>query len=261
MDYQTIAFGTYRLTSDTLPNALNNALLTGYRGIDTASLYNNQKIIGDFLSENQINRNQIWITSKLPPKIISKSENEIIENIIKTMSDLQTKYLDLFLLHSPVKEQNIKAWAVIEGFQRQGYFKNIGVSNYDIDDLKEIQNFSTTSIFTNQLEISPFLIRSKVIEYMKNYDIKITAHSSLAKGEKFDNVILQDIARKYSRTPAQIMLKWAIQNKFHIIPRSSKYEHINEDIQLDFIIGDEDMNSLNDLNIGYTTHPQYKFAN
>lgn len=261
MDYQTISFGTYRLTSDTLPNALYNALLSGYRAIDTASLYNNQKIIGEFLSQNQINRENIWITSKLPPKIISKTENDIIENIVKTMDDLQTKYLNLFLLHSPVKEHNTKAWAIIEGFQRQGYFKNIGVSNYDIDYLKEIQNFSTTNIFTNQLEISPFLIRSKVIEYMKNNDIKITAHSSLAKGEKFDNVILQEIAGKYSRTPAQIMLKWAIQNNFYIIPRSSNSEHINEDILLNFIIDDEDMNSLNDLNIGYTTHPQYKFVN
>lgn len=261
MNYQPITFGTYRLTNDTLPNALAYALSSGYCAIDTASLYNNQKIIGDFLSENEINRDYLWITSKLPPKIISKNENEIIENITKTMSDLETKYLDLFLLHSPVKDQNTKAWTIIEGFHHQGYLKNIGVSNYDVNDLKEIQNFSTTSIFTNQLELSPFLIRPKVIEHMKKSNIKITAHSSLAKGEKFDNDVLQEIAKKYLRTPAQIMLKWALQKEFYIIPRSSKFNHIAENIVLDFNINDDDMLLLDSLDIGYTTHPQYKFSN
>lgn len=260
MQYQPITFGTYRLKDNTLSEALTAAFDSGYRAIDTALLYNNQQIIGEFLGQNQLNRNEIWITSKLPPKIISMTENDIINSVVKTFDDLRTPYVDLYLLHCPVKDHNTKAWSVIEGFHRQGYLRNIGVSNYDINDIKEISNFSTTSIFTNQLELSPFLTRPHVTGFLKSVGIPITAHSSLAKGEKFNNPVLQSISDKYSRTPAQILLKWALQNQFHIIPRSSKHTHIYEDINLGFNISDDDMMELNGLNIGYTTHPQYKFV-
>jgi len=259
MEYQLITFGTYRLKDNTLSEALTAAFESGYRAIDTALLYNNQQIIGNFLGQNQLNRNEIWITSKLPPKIIPMAENDIVNSVLKTFDDLGTKYLDLYLLHCPVKDHNTKAWTVIEGLHRQGYLRNIGVSNYDINDIKEISNFSTTSIFTNQLELSPFLTRSRVTNFLKSVGIPITAHSSLAKGEKFNDPILQNISDKYSRTSAQILLKWALQNQFHIIPRSSKQSHIQEDINLDFIISNDDIAELNGLNIGYTTHPQYKF--
>lgn len=259
MDYQNIMFGTYRLNGAILNDALHNAFITGYRSIDTASLYNNQVIIGNFLSQNQINHNEIFITSKLPTKIIQKTESEIIDNITKTMLDLKINYIDLFLLHGPVKEHNIKAWNIIERFHYQGYIRNIGISNYDINDIEEIINFSTTPIFTNQLELSPFLIRHKVINYLNSSNIKITAHSSLAKGEKLTDPSLLLIANKYNKSPAQIMLKWALQNNFHIIPRSSNSSHIKENFILDFNIENIDIDFLNELNCGYTTHPQYKF--
>lgn len=261
MEYQNISFGTYRLTNDTLERSLISALETGYRGIDTASLYNNQNTIGLTLSKNEINRNELWITSKLPPKVISKTESEIIENITKTLTDLNTNYIDLFLLHCPVKDNNIKAWSIIESFYNQGYIKNIGVSNYDVNHIEEITNFSTTPIFTNQIELSPFLTRTKIVDYLKSKNIKITAHSSLAKGEKLNDLVLQILSNKYSKTPAQIMLRWGQQNGYYLIPRSSNSEHIIDDFNIDFNISDEDMTILNSMNINYTTHPQYKYVN
>ncbi len=119
------------------------------------------------------------------------------------------------------------------------------------------RSIDTASLY--QIELSPFLKRPKVIKYMNNNNIIISAHSSLAKGEKFNDPILLKIANKYNKSPAQIMLKWGLQNNFRIIPRSSKKEHILEDINLNFIIYENDMQELNDIDTIHITHPQYTF--
>jgi diketogulonate reductase-like aldo/keto reductase len=258
MEYPQVSFGTYRLGDNTY-KSLNDALINGYRSIDTASLYKCEHLIGKFLKENEINRSEIWITSKLNPKMMDKSEGEILESINKTLTDLNTNYLDLFLIHCPNKTENIniKCWSIIENLYKNGTFRNIGVSNFNIDDLEEIKLFSTTPIYTNQIELSPFLKRPIVCEYMKKNNIIISAHSSLAKGEMFDNITLKNIASKYNKTPAQIMLKWGLNNNYHIMPRSSKYNHINDNLNLNFELNNDDMEELNNINITHITHPKY----
>jgi diketogulonate reductase-like aldo/keto reductase len=258
MEYPQISFGTYRLGTNT-NKSLNDALLNGYRSIDTASLYKCEHIIGQYLKENEINRSEVWITSKLNPKVMDKSEGDILESIYKTLSDLNTDYLDLFLIHCPSNDNNIniKCWNIIEKLYKNGTFKNIGVSNFNVEHLEEIKHFSTTSIFTNQIELSPFLKRPIVCDYMKKNNILISAHSSLAKGEKLDNIIITNIAKKYNKTPAQIMLKWGINNNYHIMPRSSKNNHINDNFNLDFELNKNDMEELNNIDITHITHPKY----
>ena len=115
MEYPQISFGTYRLGTNT-NKSLNDALLNGYRSIDTASLYKCEHIIGQYLKENEINRSNIWITSKLNPKIMDKIEGDILESINKTLLDLNTNYLDLFLIHCPSNDNNIniKCWNILE---------------------------------------------------------------------------------------------------------------------------------------------------
>jgi diketogulonate reductase-like aldo/keto reductase len=256
MDYPDISFGTYRLGKETY-KSLEYALMNGYRSIDTASLYQIEPIIGEFLSKNQINRSDIWITSKLNPKTYLKSNDDIKASILKTLADLNTSYLDLFLIHKPQDDCIIKCWSVLEEFYRQGIFRNIGVSNFDIHHMDMIRNFSTVPIYTNQIELSPFLKRPNVVRYMTENGIIISAHSSLAKGEKFNDETLVEIAKKYNKTPAQIMLQWGLQNNYRIIPRSSKCEHIVEDISLNFKISLDDMQILDDIKITHITHPQY----
>jgi diketogulonate reductase-like aldo/keto reductase len=252
----TINFGTYRLGKDTY-SALGHALECGYRAIDTASLYKVEDVIGQYISENRISRSELKITSKLNPKIMEKSESEIIGSIRKTLAELNTDYLDLFLIHAPKEEHIIKCWNIIETFYKNGIFKNIGVSNFDVHHMEAIRNFSTTPIYTNQLELSPFLKRPNVVKYMREKGIRITAHSSLAKGEKFNDPVLVKMASKYNRSSAQIMLAWAKQNDYSIIPRSSNKSHIAEDITLDFTISESDMNELNGITDIHITHPQY----
>ena len=113
MEYPQISFGTYRLGNNT-NKSLKDALHNGYRSIDTASLYKCEHIIGQYLKENEINRSEIWITSKLNPKVMDKNEGEILESINKTLSDLNTNYLDLFLIICPIDNNiNIKCWNIL----------------------------------------------------------------------------------------------------------------------------------------------------
>lgn len=259
MEYPVISFGTYRLGKDTY-QSLDYALMNGYRSIDTASLYQIENVVGNYIGKNQINRSDIWITSKLNPKTYTKSNDEIKQSILKTLNDLNTSYLDLFLIHKPQDECIIKCWSVLEEFYQQGIFRNIGVSNFDVHHMEMIHNFSKVPIYTNQIELSPFLKRPNVVKYMINNNIIVSAHSSLAKGEKFDDETILKISHKYSKTPAQIMLKWGIQNNYRIIPRSSKENHIIEDITLNFTINQNDMDELNNIQIEHITHPQYKLS-
>jgi diketogulonate reductase-like aldo/keto reductase len=257
MEYPSISFGTYRLGKDTY-TSLDHALLNGYRSIDTASLYQIEPVIGEYIGKNQINRSQLWITSKLNPKSYSKSADDIRAAICKTLSDLGTNYLDLFLIHRPPSDDDIiKCWSVLEDFYKQGILRNIGVSNFDIPHMEKISSFSKVPIYTNQIELSPFLKRPNVVKYMNDNGIMVSAHSSLAKGEKFDDSTIKMVAEKYNKTPAQIMLKWALQHNFKVIPRSSKKDHIVEDFNLGFKIDEDDMNSLDSISITHITHPQY----
>jgi diketogulonate reductase-like aldo/keto reductase len=256
MEYPQISFGTYRLGDNTY-KSLNDALNNGYRSIDTASLYKCEHLIGKYLKENEINRSDIWITSKLNPKVMEKNDSDILESINKTLNDLGTNYLDLFLIHCP-SNNNIKCWNIIEQLYKNGTFRNIGVSNFSSDHLEEIRLFSSTPIFTNQIELSPFLKRPIVCEYMKKHNILISAHSSLAKGEMFNNLTLQNISKKYNKSPAQIMLKWGINNNYHIMPRSSNNTHINDNYNLNFELNENDMDELNNIDLCHITHPKYK---
>ena len=207
--------------------------------------------------KNEIPRNEIWLTSKLSPKIIPKSESEIIKSILSTLTELNTDYLDLYLIHAPIDAHIIKCWSILEQFKREGVFRNIGVSNFKITHLQKITDFSTTPIFTNQIELSPFLTRTDLVTYMKEHNIPISAHSSLTKGEKLSDPTLVQVAKTYRKTPAQILLNWGLQSNYNVLPRSSNPSHIRENINLNFAICEEDMSILNNLNCNYQTHPQY----
>jgi len=258
MEYPLISFGTYRLKEKEIPIALETAFKCGYRSIDTASLYLNEKYIGNYIKTNEIARSDLWITSKLHPKIVSESEDLIIKSILTTLENLQTDYLDLFLIHAPNSTHMEKCWAILENFKRKGIFRNIGVSNFKCEHINQLLKFKTEPIFTNQIELSPFLTRLPLVKFMKDNSIPISAHSSLAKGEKFDTLELITMSQKYSKTPAQIMLKYAIQHNYNVIPRSGNSAHIKENFDLDFLIESTDIDILEQLNCDYYTHPQYK---
>jgi methylglyoxal/glyoxal reductase len=254
-----IGFGTYRLKEDDIKVALPIALEANYVHIDTAALYKNEKFIGDVLKKLKVDRSKLWITTKIDKFSINGGRKAVEKSLMSSLENLGTNYLDLVLLHAPGDslELDLEAWIVLEEYQKKKIIRHIGVSNYKEKELKNLMDNATVRPYTNQIEISPFWTREQLVKYCHEHKIIITAHSSLTKGEKFNDKTLQEIASKYKASPAQILLKWARQKGYVVIPRSHRRDHIIENISLNFEISDDDMAKLDKLNANFATHSQY----
>lgn len=258
--------GTALLLGKDVYNIVYNAIKIGYRHIDTAVTYGNGKKIGkairDAIKNSLVCREELFITIKIPTSIIervSNKKNILIKFIKKNLKKLGLKYIDLVLFHAPVIGMIRKSWSSLEDAyfalnenkrHRVGY---IGVSNYNVCNLTNILDSCRIKPYTNQIELSPFLTRNRVVNFCKLNDIKITAHSSLIKGRNFNNNLLITIGEKYDSSAAQILLKWAIQKGYYIIPMTSNIIHLEENFNLKFEINDDDMLLLDNLNENYCT--------
>ena len=260
-----IYFGTYKLTNEeTLLNSLENVYKYGYTKIDTATLYKNQHIIGQFLNtpDNKVNttyittdsqidlkisltkRDKFWITSKVSFRIMPKGESEIRKSIDKTLSDLQTHYIDLMIIHSPEKN-DILTWKILCDYKEKGLIRNIGLSNYNLVKLKEfIKNIDNPEeIYCNQIEFNPFLNRKDLIDYCKSLNIKVITYGNLY----YTNYIIDAIADKMNKTKEQLCARFALQKGLDIILMADEEKYIKMNMDLDFIISEEDMNNIEDI--------------
>ena len=258
-------FGTYTINDETtLLNSLETAYKYGYRRIDTATLYKNQHIIGKFINtpEKKTNtytkdlpdiksyltkRDTLWITSKVSFRVMPKGEVEIRKSIDKTLSDLQTHYIDLMLIHSPEKN-DILTWKILCEYKEKGLIRNIGLSNYNLVKLKvfikSIDN--PEDIYCNQIEFNPFLNRKELIEYCKLLNIKVVTYGNLY----YSNYIIDGIAEKMNKTKEQILLRFAKQKGLDIIVMAIEEKYIKMNIELDFIISEEDMIEIEEIGDG-----------
>jgi len=260
-----IYFGTYKLTNEeTLLNSLENVYKYGYTKIDTATLYKNQHIIGKFLNtpDNKVNttyittdsqidlkisltkRDKFWITSKVSFRIMPKGESEIRKSIDKTLSDLQTHYIDLMIIHSPEKN-DILTWKILCDYKEKGLIRNIGLSNYNLEKLKTFIKHidNPENIYCNQIEFNPFLNRKDLIDYCQSLNIKVITYGNLY----YTNYIIDAIADKMNKTKEQICARFAIQKGLDIILMADEEKHIKMNMELDFVINEEDMNDIEDI--------------
>jgi diketogulonate reductase-like aldo/keto reductase len=262
-----IYFGTYKLTNEeTLLNSLEYAYKYGYTKIDTATLYKNQHIIGQFLNtpdikdniiltetkkETQLDlkkylkkRDKFWITSKVSFRVMPKGESEIRKSIDKTLSDLQTHYIDLMILHSP-ERNDIMTWNILCEYKEKGLIRNIGLSNYNLEKLKTFikQIDNPEAIYCNQIEFNPFLNRKDLIDYCKSLNIKVITYGNLY----YTNYIIDSIADKMNKTKEQICARFALQKGLDIILMADEEKYIKMNMELDFVINEEDMNDIEEI--------------
>lgn len=268
MEIPSIGFGTYRLLSNTEESVLH-AFNEGYRHVDTAPLYKNEAQVGSAIANSGIDRRQLFVTTKISRNELQKNKiGESIENSFKNMKNLG--YIDLLLLHEPI--DIVTNWKLLCEYQSANKHKvlNIGVSNFDEIDLLQVHEFCDNNgydkIKYNQIEVNPFIQQKSLVDYCKSNNIKIVAHTPLAKGEKNTDRNLNMIAQSYGCSPSQIMLKWGLQNDLVIIPRSSNKSHITENIEVvakefNSFSGDllekEDMKIMATFDCSYATHPKY----
>lgn len=233
MDIPEIGFGTYKLLDDTYQMVLNS-LKHGYRHVDTAFIYKNEEAVGKAIKDSGIKREDIFLTTKVWIKDIVKGRQGIINGVKRSLKRLDTDYIDLILLHAPIEDRLVESWQTMEDIKKglindlENKVRHIGVSNYKIRDLEVIMNPNMFRIkpYCNQIEVHPFLQRRELVRYCKNNSIKIVAHSSLLQGQKHDDEQLNLIASKYNCRVSELLLNWALDKDFVVIPRTSKNEHM-----------------------------------
>lgn len=251
-----VGYGTWQITNreECIEGTLA-ALEAGYTHIDTAAAYQNEQFIAEALAKGKIDRKKIFITSKLHA---AKKGYEIAkEEFYKTLANLQTDYLDLYLIHAPrpwgdtssidYMPQNIESWKAFEELYREGKIKAIGVSNFSIADLKTLMAATTIKPMVNQIKVHIGHSNTELVQFCQQEGILVEAYSPLATGKIFENEQLKGIAEKYGVTVAQLSIRWCLQKEMLPLPKSVNRKRIFENINLDFQISDEDMEFLSSL--------------
>jgi diketogulonate reductase-like aldo/keto reductase len=222
----------------------------GYRHIDTAAMYENEKEVGQAVRESGIPREDIFVTTKLWNS--DHGYDKTIKAFHRSLERSGLDYIDLYLIHWPVENLRLESWKALEKLYNEGLCKSIGVSNYMERHLEELQNNSSVIPAVNQVEFSPFLYLKKLQNYCESKGIALESYSPLTKGYKLKDSNLIDIARSYDKSTSQILIRWCLQKGVIVIPKSSQKEHIKENADVfDFDISETDMVKLDNLNKNY----------
>jgi diketogulonate reductase-like aldo/keto reductase len=260
-----LGFGTWQLSKKDAENGVFFALKEGYRLIDTAAIYENEEGVGKgikrAIKELGIKRKDIFVVTKLWNSDHAKAR----EALLASLKRLGLEYVDLYLIHWPVKE-SISTWKEFENFKKEGLTKSIGVSNFTIEHLEQLLKTTKEIPSINQVELSPFLYQKELIDYCEKKKIKIMSYSPIMHGKLLDNKVILDIAKKHKKTPAQVVLRWHIQLGLIPIPKSKHTERISENFKIfDFKLSLDEIKKLSSLDraVRFCWNPndaKWKFA-
>lgn len=241
-----------------LVHAVKFAIKQGYRSIDTAAIYGNEEGVGqairEAINEYGITREELFITSKVWNSDLGYEST--LKAYETSLAKLGLDYLDLFLIHWPVEGKYKDAWRALETLYKAGRVKAIGVSNFQVHHLEKLLKNTEIKPMVNQVEYHPRLTQAKVKAFCDNNGIQFEAWSPLMQGQLFNNPLLNDLANKYNKTVAQIILRWDLQNGVVTIPKSTKENRIIENSNLfDFELTAEDMDKISSLNENHRVGP------
>ncbi|MDB5164031.1 MAG: putative reductase [Candidatus Saccharibacteria bacterium] len=244
-----IGFGTWQiLLNGKAKNAVAEALKAGYRLIDTAKIYGNEKGVGQAIRESGIPREEIFLTTKLWNS--DQGYDSAIDAFDDSLARLGFSYIDLYLIHWPATERRHDAWRALQDIYKVGRAKAIGVSNYMVEHLEEVLGESEVVPAVNQIEFHPFVYRRQqpILAFCKAHNIVVEAYSPLARGSHLNHPSITEVAKKVGKSNAQVMLRWAIQHDTIPIPKSTNPDRIRENLAVfDFELAKEDMQRLNNL--------------
>lgn len=245
-----IGLGVYNISEKETQRVVEDAISVGYRSIDTAAMYYNEKGVGEAVRACGIPREELFVTTKICDSCYTREDT--IRSVVHSMKQLGLDYVDLMLIHWPVGNPTVM-WHTLEELYEQGMFKAIGVSNFYPNTFPKIVNDAKVIPVLNQCETHVLYQQRKMMEYLKPYHVTLEAWSPLAEGRNsiFKNKSLVRIGEKYGKTAAQIALKFLIQNGIVIIPKTTHKERMVENIDLfDFALSKEDLCAIRLLDTG-----------
>ena len=226
--------------------AVKAAIETGYRSIDTAAAYGNERGVGKAIKESGIPREELFITTKLWNA--NQGYDSTLSAFEESRKRLGLEQIDLYLIHWPVKGKYKETWRALEKLYIEGLVRSIGVSNFQVHHLEDVMSSGTIVPMVNQIELHPLLSQEKLRSFCKAHKIQVEAWSPLMQGHLNIQTII-DIGEKYGKTPAQVVLRWDLQNGVVTIPKSVRRNRIVENADIfDFKLTDEDIGIINRLN-------------
>jgi len=252
--------GAWDMYGKEAEQATLDALEIGYRLIDTATLYNNEKEIGNAVRACGIPRKEIFLTTKVPNS--KHGLDATLKAFDASVNILNIDYVDLYLIHWPVRGKRKETWKALEHLYNERQVRAIGVANYLMPFLNELETYSTVTPAVNQLEFTPWLYLKDELQYCTEHKIQLQSYSPLTRGQKFNDERLLKLSKKYNKTPAQIILRWNIEHGISTIPKSSNKKRLKENFDIfDFSLSKEDVEWMDgfDENFRVVEDPMWMF--
>ncbi len=248
------ALGVFQVPDDGAADAVRWALEAGYRHIDTAAVYGNEVGVGRGIKESGVKREDIFLTTKLWNDDMRRGRAQ--EAFEESLRRLDTDYVDLYLIHWPVADQFVPSWKVMESLYQEGRIRAIGVSNFQVRHMEELLPQATVVPAVNQIELHPLLTQEPLVSYCRKLGIEIEAWSPLGGtgGNLMEHETIRSLAAQYGKSPAQLIIRWDLQQDIVVLPKSAYKERIiqNADVY-DFEITPQDMARISALNQNYRT--------
>ena len=244
IEIPTLGLGTWKMSDDEAEHAVRSALEIGYRHIDTAKLYGNERGVGNAVRASGLPREEIFVTTKLWPTDFFDPQKGFQESLAR----LDIGYVDLYLIHWPAPLMPKSIWRAMERIYENKKVRAIGVSNYGPGDLKKLLSYAAVPPVANQIQFSPFDFDKTTLDFCREKDIAVEAYSPLTRGRKLDDPAIGKIATKYGKSPAQIMIRWCIEHAAIPLPKSSNPDRMRENLDVfDFKLASEDVAALDSL--------------
>jgi diketogulonate reductase-like aldo/keto reductase len=245
-----LGLGVWQMSTKETLLSVGHALKVGYRHIDTATLYGNEAEVGEAVRKSGIPREQVFVTTKLWNN--DHGRDRAPRSFEESLKELNLGYIDLYLIHWPVAGLRNETWDSLLKVHKDGKCRALGVSNYTIKHLEELLSRSELVPAVNQVEFHPFLFQRELLNFCKKHGIQLEAYSPLTKGKRLKDPEIQEVATRYKRSSAQIMIRWALQHGIVVIPKSSTPTRIEENAKVfDFKISDKDMAFMDMLHEDY----------
>jgi 2,5-diketo-D-gluconate reductase A len=248
-----LGFGVFQIDPSETADAVTRALEVGYRHIDTAEMYGNEREVGEGIRQSGLDRGDVFVTSKLNNSF--HEPDDARRAFDGTLEALGFDHVDLFLIHWPLPTlydgDYVATWQTLEEFKEDGRARSVGVSNFQVEHLERLASETDTVSAVNQIELHPYFQNREVRAYDEEHGIATEAWSPIAQGEVLDDPTVGEIAERVGRTPAQVVLRWHVQRGNIVFPKSVTPERIRENFEIfDFELEDSDLEQIDELDRG-----------